>query len=85
MLYSHRSTLLNRLGRYEEARRDLDMAMIKTCDQAIESDPKDMEAYHNRGLVKHRLNDLPGACADWKRALELGFEQARELLEAHCR
>ena len=41
-------------------------------------------AYFNRGNSKLNIGDKKGACEDWKKALELGAEYAKERLEEHC-
>ena len=40
--------------------------------------------YFARGNTKEHLGDLKGACEDWKKAAELGDEDAAELLKEHC-
>ena len=42
------------------------------------------EAYELRGQAKRELGDLKGACEDWKKAAELGREDAVKLLEENC-
>ena len=37
-----------------------------------------------RGFAKQDLGDTQGACEGWKKATELGDEEAVELLEEHC-
>ncbi|HEY0092322.1 MAG TPA: hypothetical protein VGB43_07545, partial [Flavobacterium sp.] len=46
------------------------------CSKAIQLNPSYGEAYLNRGIAKEMLRDAPGACADWKKAKELGIEAA---------
>ncbi len=41
-------------------------------------------AYVERGHLKKELGDLKGACEDWKKAADLGDEDAAELLKEHC-
>ena len=38
----------------------------------------------DRGRAKKELGDLKGACEDWKKAEELGDEDAAKLLKEHC-
>jgi len=45
-------------------------------DRAIELNPKFVEAYSNRALVKYALNDDKGALADFDRAIELNPKAA---------
>lgn len=42
-------------------------------------------AYYRRGISKMNLADLKGACADWIKAKEMGYDEADELLVKHCR
>ncbi len=37
--------------------------------------------YLNRGLVRELTGDLPGACSDWKKALELGVSEAENYVK----
>jgi hypothetical protein len=59
-------------------------AALADFDKAISLDPEYDQAYFDRGLVKHYLNDRDGACADWKKALELGLGQAENIIERFC-
>ena len=42
------------------------------------------EVYQYRGTAKKELENLKGACEDWKKAAELGDEDAAKLLKEHC-
>ena len=57
---------------------------INDLNKAIDIDPEYKVAYYNRGVTKYELKDLKGACEDWKKAAELGDEDAAELLKEHC-
>tara|TARA_E500000331_G_scaffold211172_1_gene202428 strand:+ start:115 stop:2655 length:2541 start_codon:yes stop_codon:yes gene_type:complete len=57
--------------------------IIEICED--ESDEYVDEAYELRGQAKRELGDLKGACEDWKKAAELGREDAVKLLEEHCK
>ena len=50
--------------------------------EAIYSSPR--EIYFNRAGDRYLLGDLKGAREDWKKAAELGDEDAVKLLEEHC-
>ena len=53
--------------------------------KCIELDPNNGHIYKLRGELKmKRLDDIKGACEDWKKAAELGDEGAAKLLEEHC-
>ena len=43
---------------------------------AIELNPKDAAAYHNRGIAKQKLGDNQGAIEDYTKAIELVPEYA---------
>jgi hypothetical protein len=43
------------------------------------------DAYDNRGRVKQRLGDLPGACQDWQKAYSLGLQTSRDLIIKFCK
>jgi hypothetical protein len=57
---------------------------LRDYDNAIASGPRLENAYVNRGFVRHHLADNEGACSDWKKALELGFLPAEEIIEEYC-
>ena len=65
------------LGQYEEA--------IKDFEKAIELNPEDYNSLHFRDISEFHLGrDEYAACADWKKAAELGNEDAAKLLKKHC-
>lgn len=53
-------------------------------NKAIEIDPSLAKAYYNLGVIKFVSNDPDAACAYWKKAAEMGFEQAIINLKTHC-
>ena len=55
--------------------------MPSSCDKI---DPNFLGLLDNRASYKLRVGDLKGACADWKKATELGNEGAAKLLKEHC-
>lgn len=71
--YTSRGSAYNRLGKYDLAIRDF--------DTVIGLDPKNEEAYNNRGWTHKSMNDIPGACKDWKTSKKLGNAEARIILE----
>ena len=74
----------------------LNQKELKEFDSAIKNLTKSIELLENeeyseiassyllRGEAKKGLGDLKGACEDWKKAAELGNEEAAKLLEEHC-
>ena len=65
---------LGAMGRYDEAKAHL--------DAALEADPLNVEAYHNRAVVYERMNDSESAIADYRAALRYGpsYEPSRRAL-----
>lgn len=63
--YSNRGNAWVQMGDYEKALNDY--------NRAIHFDPRLAEAYENRGfLYMIHMNDKGKACADWKKACDLG-------------
>jgi tetratricopeptide (TPR) repeat protein len=54
-------------------------------DKSIELDPKNKFRYYNRGVAKHKLGDVEGACHDWSKAGELGISDAYTLIKQLCK
>jgi tetratricopeptide (TPR) repeat protein len=42
-------------------------------------------AYFNRGATRMIMNDKDGACSDWQSSLKLGYREAEEQINKHCR
>ncbi len=61
---------------YEDAKIDFDRAIKLVPDYA--------EVYNFRGIVRDELGDRKGACEDWNKAFDLGFDPAFDLIEAFC-
>jgi tetratricopeptide (TPR) repeat protein len=57
---------------------------VKDMDKAIELDEMNAAAYLYRGEFKKELKD-ESACADVKRAAQLGDQQAVQLVERFCK
>ena len=53
--------------------------------KAIQIDPNNAEAYYGRGTAKYKLDDKNGACQDWRKAGELGYEKAYETIKKYCK
>ena len=83
---NHLDALLNR-GALKDENGDPQGA-IEDYNTVISIDNLDPEviqiAYYNRGNTKYKMNDLAEACKDWKTALDLGAEYAKENIEKFC-
>lgn len=53
-------------------------------DKALQMNPEYGEGYVSRGLVNLVLGFENKACADWKKAAELGNPEAKDLFKQHC-
>ncbi len=55
---------------------------LKECliddGKSIELNQEYMNSFHTRGLIKHGLGDMKGACSDMKKSLSLGSEESKE-------
>jgi tetratricopeptide (TPR) repeat protein len=58
---------------------------VKDYSTVIQMDPSSGEAYYIRGNAKASLIDRAGACADWKKAQELGFEDRNGYIRDLCK
>lgn len=58
---------------------------IKYFSLAIERDPKDELSYFERGLLRHKMNDIEAGCADLKKALEMGYFEAYDYVTDLCK
>ena len=57
---------------------------IADFTKAIELDPQYTSAYLNRGIARELVNDLTGACSDWRKAVNLGNERPAEWVKKQC-
>ena len=53
-------------------------------DTAIKMKDDYADAYLGRGSVKFQMNDLAGACQDWRKSAASGNLQAAKLMAKHC-
>ena len=58
---------------------------IDDYTKVININPKDTDAFFNRANVKKDIGDMKGACEDWRKAEELGDNEAEKLLEEYCK
>ena len=61
---------------YEAARQDY--------DRALEVNDFHYASYANRGFARYNLKDKEGACTDWHKAKEAGYEMAQTYLSKYC-
>ena len=54
------------------------------CTKAIFIDDKAGASYVNRGIARQMLKDEEGACADWKKAVTLGFDVGKNYSAGVC-
>lgn len=57
---------------------------VSDYSNAIKLNPNFDLAFKNRGDSKEKIGDLVGACNDWKKAVELGHQDAAELVVNQC-
>lgn len=74
--YVERGKLLLEQENFEDA--------ILNFSKAIELDQNNDEALLQRGISYHKLNNILAGCSDFRRAANLGNDEARVMLEAHC-
>ncbi len=57
---------------------------IGLFDKQISLMPEMPEVFLYRGNAKFVLDDIRGACADWRKALELGSKEAVKYARKYC-
>ena len=75
--YLNRAALYAGNSKFTEAVNDYDSVLVYH--------PTDSLTYFNRGVVKINMKDTGGACSDWKKAADLGYNKATGLIQAFCR
>jgi tetratricopeptide (TPR) repeat protein len=53
--------------------------------KAIQINSNDSFAYYYRGKTKYELKDFRGACQDWNMAVNLGDEDASDMINKYCK
>lgn len=76
--------VFNNLGHAHRELDHLDSAFYY-FDKAIAAKNNFSQAYFERGIAKQKINDLTGACKDWKSASVYGYNDTLHLLEKFCR
>lgn len=64
-----RGSAYMKLKKYDKA--------VQDYNSVLTTDPKNVEAYNNRGWCKKHQGDADGACADWKKSKKLGSGDAK--------
>ena len=57
---------------------------ISDYTKVIKLEPNGVLAYYNRGLAKGNIDDMKGACSDWRKASSLGDEDAAKFVKEDC-
>ena len=57
---------------------------IDDYTKLIQINCNDSDAFFNRAYVKNKVGDIKGACEDWKKAADLGDEEAEQLIKENC-
>ena len=57
---------------------------IADYSKAIEINPQDASTYVSRGIARELVNDLKGACDDWRKAADFGQTQPAEWVKKQC-
>jgi tetratricopeptide (TPR) repeat protein len=58
---------------------------IQDFTKAIELNPSYGMAYYNRAIAKENINDIKGACSDWRIAADNSVANAKSFYDADCR
>ncbi|MFN8886722.1 MAG: hypothetical protein ACK5WF_04620, partial [Cyclobacteriaceae bacterium] len=60
-------------------------AGIADLDEAILINPKEVSYVKQRGNFHYQLGNKNEACADWKKAVELGDAKAKFSIDQYCK
>lgn len=69
---------------FAKSKLNIHLAAMEDFNTAIHIDHKYAEAYYYRGLEKILLTQLKNGCLDLKKANELGYVNAAEVLRVNC-
>jgi tetratricopeptide (TPR) repeat protein len=58
--------------------------VVLDCNRAIDLDPDNKNAYFLRGLARYELGEKELGCADFSKAIELGFTILRDAEQEKC-
>ena len=76
LYYFNRGNTYLKEQRYAEAQQDY--------DQALQINEHHYGTYANRGFARYNLKNLKGACDDWRKAQEAGYETAQRYITKYC-
>jgi len=77
--YAGRAYAYSRLDLHQKALDDYNEALMQGGVQY------EYLVYYNRGWAKYNLGQKAEACPDWQKALDLGYEKAKETLKKYCK
>ena len=69
---------------YEKAENGDHIGAMEDYTKVIEINPKDAEAFANRGITKESIGDIDCACSDWAKAARLGDTNSAEWVRLDC-
>jgi len=58
---------------------------VKTFDTTLSLADNFYFGYFYRGMAKMQLKDMQGACADWQKSVDLGFNMAQDTIRKYCK
>ena len=70
---------------YMYGQQEMFQESLTQMDAVLKLDPTHEKAMFYRGIAKVNLDDEAGACEDWKKAVELGFEDIHGIIDEHCK
>ncbi|MBM2814293.1 MAG: hypothetical protein HW421_1055 [Ignavibacteria bacterium] len=74
LIYRNRAYIKAMLGDYTGVIKDFDLMDEKDWDIIL----------FQKGIAKYKLGKIKGACKDWSKAGELGYNQAYEYIKKYC-
>lgn len=74
--YFNRATILLKKNRFSSA--------VVDYSYALQLKPEYTQAYINRGISLFQSGKIEDACSDWKSAMELGSDTAKQYWEKNC-
>jgi tetratricopeptide (TPR) repeat protein len=75
-VYFERGFCYGRMGAFPQAKSDMDNSIVHQ--------PQHGPSYYFRGKAFDALGNLEAACTDWKKAAELGLNEAAQVVKERC-